>query len=72
MTLAEQITDKQELITILKTSFKNQGNAGGLTKYTSQGTTITYSSFKEGYELLRCVQLELAELQREEAIGSVL
>lgn len=68
-TLAEDIADKKEIITLIKASFSNQQSAGGLTRYTTQGTEVSYQKPTEAYALLRKVETELAELERQEALG---
>jgi hypothetical protein len=61
MTLEEQLTEKQEIKTILLQCLKD-GGSNGMTTYTTNGTKVIYESPTKTYKLMQEINGEIALL----------
>jgi hypothetical protein len=61
MTLEEQLTEKQEIKTILLQCLKDSGS-NGMTTYTTGVTKVIYESPTKTYKLMQEIDGEIAQL----------
>ena len=63
MTLAEQLTEAEEIRALIKIGLTNNISAGSLLGYTTNSTKVIYEGATKSHKLLQEYSYEIAQLQ---------
>jgi len=67
MTLAEQLTEQEELKAIIKQGLINNASTGSVLAYTTNNTKVTYEGATESYKLLSVINQKIQTIKSNQS-----